>query len=82
MKWAEDTKAADPWRALLALADGWKRPRFPLSGREVMLAGVPQGPLVGRVLDEVEVWWIDNDFTDDTLSLAERLKAVVRAVAR
>jgi poly(A) polymerase len=82
LKWAEDTKAADPWRALLALADGWKRPRFPLSGREVMLAGVPQGPLVGRVLDEVEVWWIDNDFTDDTLSLAERLKAVVRAVAR
>jgi poly(A) polymerase len=80
LKWAEDAKAGVLWRALLDLADNWKRPRFALSGRDVMLAGVPQGPLVGKVLGEVEEWWIDSDFTDDAVSLAERLKAAVQAV--
>ena len=81
LKWAEDTKASNTvqWRTLLALADAWTRPVFPLKGPDVMAAGVPQGPLVGKVLGEVEDWWIDSDFTDDPFSLAERLKAVVQA---
>jgi poly(A) polymerase len=81
LKWAEDPKVSNgvQWRALLALADGWVRPVFPLKGPDVMAAGVPEGPLVGRVLGEVEEWWIDADFTDDEFSLAERLKAVVQA---
>ncbi len=68
------------WRALLAQADCWVRPRFPLTGGNVMAAGVPEGPLVGRVLAEVEEWWIESDFTDDAFSLAERLKAVAQAL--
>ncbi|HEY0104681.1 MAG TPA: CCA tRNA nucleotidyltransferase [Rhizomicrobium sp.] len=82
LKWAEDPKASNAirWRMLLAVADAWERPRFPLTGREVMLAGVPQGPLIGRILEEVEDWWIDADFIDDEFSLAERLKAVVQAM--
>jgi poly(A) polymerase len=83
LKWADDTKATNAvqWRMLLAVADAWERPRFPLSGREVMLAGVPEGPLVGKILAEVEDWWVDADFIDDEFSLAERLKAVVQATA-
>ncbi|HLJ52087.1 MAG TPA: CCA tRNA nucleotidyltransferase [Rhizomicrobium sp.] len=83
LKWAEDVKDANAvqWRMLLAVADAWQRPRFPLSGREVMLAGVPEGPLVGKILAEVEEWWVDTDFTEDEFSLAERLKAVVQATA-
>lgn len=83
LRWSEDKKNSNAvaWRALLALADAWVRPRFPLTGRDVMAAGIRQGPLVGAVLSEVEKWWIANDFSDDALSLAERLKAVVQAVA-
>jgi len=83
LKWAEDIKASNTmqWRALLALADSWQRPRFPLTGQNVMAAGVPEGPLIGRILSEVEEWWIDSDFIDDEFSLAERLKAVVQATA-
>ena len=83
LKWAEDKKESNAvqWRMLLAVADAWERPKFPLSGREVMLAGVPQGPLIGRILEEVEDWWIDADFIEDEFSLAERLKAVVQATA-
>lgn len=83
LRWAKDPKASNAvqWRALLAMADAWERPRFPLSGRDVIAAGVVEGPLVGRILSEVEEWWIDSDFTTDEFSLAERLKAVVQAIA-
>jgi poly(A) polymerase len=83
LRWAEDPKDSNAiqWRALLAVADAWDRPEFPLTGREVMNAGVPEGPLVGRILAEVEDWWIDSDFIEDEFSLAERLKAVVQATA-
>ena len=81
LRWSEDGKNSNAiaWRALLALADTWTRPRFPLTGCDVMAAGVPEGPHVGRVLAEVEKWWIDSDFTEDRLSLAERLKAIAQS---
>lgn len=81
LRWAEDPKESNfiQWRALLAMADAWERPKFPLDGGNVMAAGVPQGPLIGRILAEVEDWWIDSDFIEDEFSLAERLKAVVQA---
>lgn len=81
LRWAEDAKPSNAiqWRALLAMGDSWTRPDFPLTGRDVMAAGVPEGPQIGRVLAEVEEWWIDADFTEDEFSLAERLKAVVQA---
>ncbi len=79
--WAVDPKLnnAMQWRALLAMADSWTRPEFPLTGREVMAANVPAGPDVGRVMREVEEWWVDADFIDDRFSIIERLKAVVQA---
>ncbi len=41
LKWAASPKGASAiqWRMLLAMGDAWERPRFPLTGREVMLAG-------------------------------------------
>jgi poly(A) polymerase len=64
----------------MALAQGWQRPALPLTGAQVMAAGAPAGPLVGEVMREVEDWWIDADFIDDPLSIAERLKAVVQGL--
>lgn len=83
LRWAEDKKASNSiqWRALFEMANTWPRPKFPLTGRDVMMAGVPEGPLVGEVLAEVEEWWIDADFTDDEFSIAERLKAVAQGKA-
>lgn len=81
LRWAEDPKIsnAPQWRALIAVADSWQRPQLPLTGHEVMAAGVPAGPMVGKIMSEVEEWWVDTDFTDDKFSLIERLKAVVQA---
>ena len=74
LAWAEDANAAQ-WSGLLKLADEWYPPRFALSGRDVMQAGVPEGPRVGQILGEIEEWWIENDFTGD---LTGRLQAAVK----
>ncbi|MBV9994916.1 MAG: CCA tRNA nucleotidyltransferase, partial [Caulobacteraceae bacterium] len=69
------------WRAILPMAQAWTAPKFPLSGDEVMAAGVPRGPLVGEVMRRVEDWWVDNDFPADRLALMERLKSVAQGMA-
>jgi poly(A) polymerase len=72
---------AQQWRALVAHAQMWTPPKLPLSGEEIMAAGVTPGPKVGAVMREVEAWWIDADFPDDRLSIIERLKAVAQGMA-
>jgi poly(A) polymerase len=83
LAWAasDRPKATPQWRALLPTAQSWKPPPFPLDGEEVMAAGVPEGPLVGAVMREVEAWWVENDFPADKLALIERLKAVAQGMA-
>jgi poly(A) polymerase len=83
LAWAGSPRPATTvqWRALIPMARTWPRPTLPLTGDEVMAAGVPRGPLVGQVMREVEDWWIDQDFIDDKLSVVERLKAVAQGLA-
>jgi poly(A) polymerase len=66
-----------PWRMLLEMAENWQRPRFALTGRDVMQAGVPEGPDVGRLLAQVEEWWAAGDFAADEGALRDQLKAAV-----
>ncbi|HYE46609.1 MAG TPA: CCA tRNA nucleotidyltransferase [Caulobacter sp.] len=82
LAWAASTRpsSTSQWRGLLALAETWTPPAFPLTGEEVIAAGVPKGPMVGEVMREVEEWWIDQDFMDDKLAAVERLKAVAQGM--
>jgi poly(A) polymerase len=75
LQWAGS--GAGGWRMLLDMADSWQRPRFALTGRDVMQAGVPEGPDVGRVLAEVEDWWIKGDFAAEESALRDRLKIAI-----
>jgi poly(A) polymerase len=83
LAWAASDRpaAAIQWRALLSMGQTWTPPTLPLTGDEVAAAGVPQGPMIGAVLREVEAWWIDQDFISDKLSVMERLKAVAQGMA-
>ena len=83
LAWAASLRASATaqWRALLAVGQTWTAPSLPLTGEEVIAAGVPKGPLVGEVMREVESWWVENDFIDDKLSIVERLKAVAQGMA-
>jgi poly(A) polymerase len=81
LHWAAAPKSAGlPWRILLEMAQSWQRPRFPLTGRDVMAAGVAEGPEVGRVLAQVEDWWIGGDFSADETACRDRLKTVIAGI--
>jgi len=79
--WAADSKSTNAmqWRAMVAMADSWERPKMLLNGSMMQAAGVPEGPEMSRVFREVEEWWVDAGFIDDEFSLIERLKAIVQA---
>ena len=81
LAWAVAPKSqpALAWRMLLAMADSWDRPHFPLTGRDVMAAGVPEGTGVGKVLAALEAEWAQSDFTLDESVLREKLTALVKA---
>jgi len=73
LHWAADKQHATQWRALLQPIDTWQRPKFPLDGRDAMAAGIKEGPGVGKILGELERWWIENDFKPDRATLLARL---------
>ncbi len=74
--------AAEPqWRALLAQTAEWQPPSFPVSGEDAKAAGAPEGPLVGKVLREVEDWWIDEDFPPSRQLVMDRLRLVAQGLA-
>lgn len=59
---------------LLARAEKFQKPAFPLSGADVMAAGVEAGPKVGDLLKSLEEKWIDVNFSLDRAALTARLK--------
>jgi poly(A) polymerase len=77
LAWAGSQKGAMAWRLLLDMAANWQRPQFPLTGRDVMQAGVPEGPQVGTVLSAVEDWWIAGDFAADESAVRQKLRDVI-----
>ncbi len=59
---ALDAPPDEEWRALIAFMESWERPRFPVSGDDVMAAGVPEGPRVGAAIKALEALWVKGGF--------------------
>jgi poly(A) polymerase len=62
---------------LLAKAEKWQKPSFPLTGADVLAAGVPAGPKVGALLGSIEDAWVAGNFHDGRAKLLARLEALV-----
>ena len=60
---AGNDEAAERLRALIRFAEVWQRPLFPLSGRDLVAAGVSPGPDLGKRLKELEERWIESGFS-------------------
>ncbi len=65
------------FQRLLTRTEAWKRPSFPLSGADVLKAGIPAGPRVGEILGELETLWVERNFSIDRANLVARLEALV-----
>ncbi|MBD0414521.1 CCA tRNA nucleotidyltransferase [Oryzicola mucosus] len=47
---------------LLAFAQAWQKPTFPISGADLLDLGMEKGPAVGQTLKKLETEWISKDF--------------------
>ncbi|MBW6423033.1 CCA tRNA nucleotidyltransferase [Rhizobium sp. XQZ8] len=63
---------------LLKRAEGYSKPVFPLSGADIVSAGVPAGKRVGEILKLLEDFWVERNFALDRAALSARLDAMVR----
>ena len=49
-------------------------PKFPIEGKDVLNSGVIPGPLVGKILQQVEKWWIENEFKPNKKECINKIK--------
>lgn len=79
LEWAERGTDEAAFRALLAAAAHWTPVALPVTGADLHAAGIPTGPEVGRLLAEIEGWWIDGDFRADRAACLEELRTRLAA---
>ena len=66
-------KAARKYRKRLKQAKGWKRPVFPLGGKNLIASGMEPGPTMSEALNRLEQVWVDSDFELTREQLLARL---------
>lgn len=73
--WAMSDAAADDagWWELLKLPDEWLVPSLPVTGVDLIEAGLEPGPELGAVLRRLEDWWSATGFTATREELLARL---------
>jgi poly(A) polymerase len=80
LKWA-DAPGEAGWKRVIAEAEGWSAPRFPVAGGDAAAAGLPRGPRMGAALREVEAWWVAADFPDRDAALAHLAEVAKREIS-
>jgi poly(A) polymerase len=50
------------------IIQNWQIPSFPISGADLKSMGIDEGPTMGKILEDVEEWWIHQNFTPDRKS--------------
>ncbi len=69
-----DSRRSRGWIAQIEAAGGFEPPPFPLTGRDLLAAGLPRGPAVGEALEALRDWWLAEGFRPDRAALLGRLR--------
>ncbi|MBH9973209.1 CCA tRNA nucleotidyltransferase [Commensalibacter melissae] len=76
--WLEQIKHRDDD---FILWDKWRKrvidiptPVFPVKGKDLIELGVEKGPIMGKILESVKIWWIDGGCYASALDCIEWLK--------
>ncbi len=76
LAWARSKAPASDagWKRLLRLPDRWPIPKLPVTGNDLINAGMAPGPELGQVLRRMEDWWMASDFKPDRQALLARVR--------
>jgi transposase-like protein len=77
LAWAKSDAAEDDpaWKAAAQPAAAWQRPKFPISGADLIALGWKPGPALGEKLKYLEDFWIAEGFRtsrEELLALARQ----------
>lgn len=70
----------DNLQEVLAFADSWQIPRFPIYGNDVIAMGVTEGKKIGVVLLELERYWERHGYFLTRDELMKRMKHIIEEV--
>ena len=78
LAWADREAAGDSggeqaWRELFALGE-WEPSRFPIRAQDALDLGAAPGPHMGRLMREMERWWVEGDFRADRAACLQELR--------
>ncbi len=62
------------WQKLRDLATTWSLPCLPVSGQDLVAAGVKPGPGLGQQLRLIEDYWVAQDFRPDRSALLQMIE--------
>jgi len=65
-------------RAWTSIRD-WPIPQLPVSGSDLIAAGMRPGPGIGAIMRSLEEWWIGRGFVPDRTALVSRMQQIVAA---
>ena len=74
----QDTHKQAMWLDLAQKAQNLRMPVFPLSGGDLKLLGLSEGPQMGRALMMLECMWVDSDFMLDKTELLAAFRCEVQ----
>ena len=76
--WAQGEPRYDSkWQKILSFYSDFSIPKFPLIGSDVLILGF-NGPEVGKLLQEVRDWWVQENFIPDREGCLYKLEEISR----
>ena len=73
----DEKEVQDQWKQLYNLVDAWERPSLPVAGSDCVALGIPEGPFLGNVLNQLESWWVSRGFNDGREACLKKLNDLV-----
>ncbi|WP_419900854.1 CCA tRNA nucleotidyltransferase [Roseomonas sp. USHLN139] len=72
--WAAEARDGQNRATLRDRIDATPRPVFPLQGRDALALGASPGPAMGKALNDVKQWWMEQGCVPTKEQTAEKLK--------
>lgn len=76
LAWAADASADNAYQPMLELVDSWQVPVLPVTGNDIIAAGIPPGKMVGDVLRQIDAWWEAEGYRPDRDALLEKARSL------
>ncbi|WP_035723643.1 CCA tRNA nucleotidyltransferase [Fodinicurvata fenggangensis] len=61
---------------VMARVDNWTPKPLPIKGRDLLADGFEKGPALGRLLSQLEDWWLEQDRKPDHRDLLEKARSL------